>query len=475
VDGAGNTGAFATGTTFQMTPVQDSSASVVYTGTWTAQAPANAYGGSTRSATAAGARASLTFTGTDVLVIAPRGSARGIADIWVDGVFAQSVDLFSTAAEFRRVVFARTGLAAGTHTVEFRATGTMRAGATSPRVDLDAFIVTGGGAVATGDTTAPTVTMTAPPAGNVSGTAVALTATATDNVGVVGVQFQLDGTNIGAEDTTAPYTATFNSTTVANGPHTLRARARDAAGNVTNSAAVSITVSNTVADTTPPTATAPARNVAVNTVIETVNVPVTLTWSGSDAGSGVARYELEESINGGTAWTAVALPSATATTITRSLAPNANQYQYRVRAVDAAGNVGAFATGTTFRLTPVQDSSASVVYTGTWTAQAPANAYGGSTRSATAAGARASLTFTGTEVLIIAPRGSGRGITEIWIDGVFAQSVDLFSTAAEFRRVIFRRTGLTAGSHTVEFRPTGTMRAGATSTRVDVDAFITVQ
>ena len=476
VDAAGNVGTFATGTTFQMTPVQDSSASVVYTGTWTAQAPANAYGGSTRSATAAGARASLTFTGTDVLVIAPRGSGRGIAEIWVNGVFAQSVDLFSTTAEFRRVVFARTGLAAGTHTVEFRATGTMRAGATSPRVDIDAFIVTGGGAVTPADTTGPTVTMTAPPAGNVSGTAVALAATASDNIGVVGVQFLLNGTtSIGAEDTTAPYTAAFDSTTVANGPHTLSARARDAAGNVTTSAGVSVTVSNTVADTTPPAATAPARNVAINTVLETVNVPVTLTWSGSDAGSGVVRYDLERSIDGGTAWTAVTLPSATATTITQSLAPNANQYRYRVRAVDAAGNVGAFATGTTFRLTPVQDTSASVVYTGTWTAQAPANAYGGSTRSATAAGARASLTFTGTEVMVIAPRGSGRGIAEIWIDGVFAQTVDLFSTTAEFRRVIFRRTGLTAGTHTVEFRATGTRRTGATSTRVDIDAFITVQ
>jgi hypothetical protein len=179
--------------------------------------------------------------------------------------------------------------------------------------------------VSNADTTAPTVTMTAPPAGSVSGTTVALAATASDNIGVVGVQFLLDGTtNIGAEDTTAPYTAAFNSTTVANGSHTLSARARDAAGNLTTSTGVSVTVNNVVADTTPPTATAPLRNVALNTVLDPANVPVAVSWSGGDAGSGVARYDLEQSINGGTAWTAVTLPSATATTITQSLAPNAS-------------------------------------------------------------------------------------------------------------------------------------------------------
>ena len=37
-----------------------------------------------------------------------------------------------------------------------------------------------------------------------SGT-VTVTATASDNVGVVGVQFRLDGADLGAEDTAAPY------------------------------------------------------------------------------------------------------------------------------------------------------------------------------------------------------------------------------------------------------------------------------
>ena len=35
---------------------------------------------------------------------------------------------------------------------------------------------------------------------------------ATDNVGVAGVQFKVDGVNQGAEDTVSPYTTTWNAT-----------------------------------------------------------------------------------------------------------------------------------------------------------------------------------------------------------------------------------------------------------------------
>src|SRR2546426_6225493 len=92
------------------------------------------------------------------------------------------------------------------------------------------------------DTTPPTVSVTVPAAGaTVSGT-VTVSATATDNVGVVGVQFQLDGVNLGAEVMSAPYALSWNTATASNGAHTLTAVARDAAGNTATAAAVSVTV-----------------------------------------------------------------------------------------------------------------------------------------------------------------------------------------------------------------------------------------
>src|SRR3989441_8812 len=94
------------------------------------------------------------------------------------------------------------------------------------------------------DTTPPSVSMTAPSAGaTVSGT-ITVSVNATDNVGVVGVQFKLDGANLGAEVTTAPYTTSWNTTLAAIGVHTLTAVARDAAGNTATSPAVNLTVNN---------------------------------------------------------------------------------------------------------------------------------------------------------------------------------------------------------------------------------------
>jgi subtilase family serine protease len=61
---------------------------------------------------------------------------------------------------------------------------------------------------------------------------------------VAGVQFRVDGANLGAEDTTSPYSVTWNTTTASNGSHTLTAVARDAAGNTTTSVAVTVTVNN---------------------------------------------------------------------------------------------------------------------------------------------------------------------------------------------------------------------------------------
>lgn len=90
----------------------------------------------------------------------------------------------------------------------------------------------------------PTVAVTAPTAdATVAGT-VQLTAAAGDDVGIAGVQFRVDGASVGAEDTTSPYAATWNSTVVPNGSHTITALARDSAGNVTTSATVAVTVAN---------------------------------------------------------------------------------------------------------------------------------------------------------------------------------------------------------------------------------------
>ena len=101
-----------------------------------------------------------------------------------------------------------------------------------------------------GDTTAPSVGLTSPSAGATVSGSVNVAATASDNVAVVGVQFKIDGGNLGAEDTSAPYSVSWTSGNVANGAHNVTAVARDAAGNTANSQR-SVTVSNSTAPPPP--------------------------------------------------------------------------------------------------------------------------------------------------------------------------------------------------------------------------------
>lgn len=92
--------------------------------------------------------------------------------------------------------------------------------------------------------TSPTVSMTSPAAGALLANTITVSATASDAVAVAGVQFLLDGSPLGAEITTAPYSTTWNTTTVTNGPHTLAARAANTGGLYTTSSPVSVTVDN---------------------------------------------------------------------------------------------------------------------------------------------------------------------------------------------------------------------------------------
>jgi subtilisin-like proprotein convertase family protein len=89
------------------------------------------------------------------------------------------------------------------------------------------------------DTTPPAVTA------SVSGTSGTLTlsASASDDVGVTNVEFYIDGVLRGS-DNAAPYSIAYNSIGLGNGPHTLTARAFDAAGNNTTSAEVDFSINN---------------------------------------------------------------------------------------------------------------------------------------------------------------------------------------------------------------------------------------
>lgn len=125
------------------------------------------------------------------------------------------------------------------------------------------------------DIVAPTVALSAPAAGEVSGT-VTVSADASDNIGIAQVQF-LAGTTVIGTATAAPFATDWDTTTVENGNFNLTAQARDAFGNVTNSTAIAVTVNNVE----PP----PPPSVTLAELQTTVFTPL---CSGCHSGGGAA-------------------------------------------------------------------------------------------------------------------------------------------------------------------------------------------
>jgi hypothetical protein len=102
------------------------------------------------------------------------------------------------------------------------------------------------------DITLPSVAMEGLTDGSKVSGVISLSAVASDNVGVAGVQFFLDGEMVGALDTSTPYAATLDTTKHPDGTAALLAVAIDAAGNQTTSAPITITIDNGGSEPPPP-------------------------------------------------------------------------------------------------------------------------------------------------------------------------------------------------------------------------------
>jgi len=203
------------------------------------------------------------------------------------------------------------------------------------------------------DITPPTVSITAPAANTVTNGTIAVTASASDNVGVVGVQFLLDGVNLGTEVTTPPYSISWNTTTATQGTRNVSARARDAANNQTTSANVPVIVDRT---TPSGSITAPAANA-------TVSGTITVTASASASfGVPVASVQfLLDGANLGTAVTASPYSISWNTTTATSAA-----HTLTARVTDAAGNTFTTA-GVTVTVSNGPPAPSSLTVTGTTT------------------------------------------------------------------------------------------------------------
>jgi hypothetical protein len=309
------------------------------------------------------------------------------------------------------------------------------------------------------DTAAPTGSLTiASGARYATSTSVSLAVPASAVSGVSQVALSNDG----ATWTTRSYGATQAWTLPAtNGTRTVYAKWRSGAGLWSGIASDTI-----VLDTVAPTATGPTNGFVAGSSQSGSSMSVALGWAGADATSGIARYELGQSIDGG-AYATVST-SLTSANLTRALAAG-HTYRFRVRAIDRAGNIGAWAYGSSFHLSAYQESSSRIHWSGTWHTGSSASYWAGHDRYASAAGAKASLTFTGRGFAWVGSTGPNRGYAKVYVNGTLVKTINLHASTTHNRRVLFAKSWTTSASRTITIRVSGT----AGHPRVDLDALVT--
>jgi hypothetical protein len=213
-----------------------------------------------------------------------------------------------------------------------------------------------------------------------------------------------------------------------------------------------------------PTAFAPVSGIWRPATLYPTAITARVTWpAATDPSSAIAGYEVQASRNGA-AWGPVVAygPTVRSAGWAQSIGVS---YSYRIRARDAVGHWSPWATGAAATGLVIQETTSAITWRGTWKRYAYVHASGGSARYASAAGASAKLTFSGSAVAVVGPMGPGKGSARIYIDGGYVGAHWFRNSTSRNRQVIWSGVLSRAGTHTIEVRAVG-------NGRIDVDAFV---
>jgi hypothetical protein len=256
------------------------------------------------------------------------------------------------------------------------------------------------------------------------------------------------------------------------GPRQLWTKWRDTAGNWSTPRVNHFYYGPVPDDVSPPVVTAP-RVIGITpaaSVPATGTIPIRISWSGFDALSGLRAFELLRRTDRVGGWQTVVSDYIGPTSLDRLVAP-AHLYEYMVRATDTALNTSSFATSSAYSVARYPETAAQVVYRGSWTLVSSTAYLGGKARRSGSAGSTATFTFTGRSVALISLPGPSRGAATIYVNGVRAATIDLYSRTYLKRQIVWSRDWLGVGTRTVTIRVAGTLGRPV----VDIDGFAIVR
>ncbi len=256
--------------------------------------------------------------------------AVGYVEFYVDG------NLISTANSAPYTAsWDSTSVADGTHTIQAKAYD-LSSNSASASVTVN---------VANVDLTLPFVSIVSPVNNDNLSDTVLISVDASDASGISSVEVYIDG-NLSFSSSSSPYSFNWDTTTVPNGPHTIKAVAYDSASN-SASASIAVNVNNVVLDTTPPSTPLNLTATAVSAS------QIDLSWDASYDDISLAGYKIFRD--------GFQIATVTATSYQDTGLSPSTLYVYEVLAFDSSGNESSKspkASATTFAL---PDTSSPIV------------------------------------------------------------------------------------------------------------------
>jgi len=229
-------------------------------------------------------------------------------------------------------------------------------------------------------------------------------------------------------------------------------------------------VSRLVFDGVAPTATAPVQTLLAGTTVGQFTVPVRVTWSGTDAGSGITRWwHSQDQFHAGFQ----PLSAGTSTAITRNHWWEAygdaadTAYRYQVQAEDDAGNLSTMPAGPYLTPTVYNQTMSNFAYSAGWSNTSSSSFLQGSAKYSTTAGRYVTFTASGRAMGFVSYKGSNRGKVRVYVDGVYKGLITLTSSTSKARQIVFATSWATSGTHKIKLV--------VYSGRVDIDGFVVLR
>ncbi len=367
---------------------------LTYLGGWKYLASSAASGGSLTYTNAKGASVLVSFSGTSVELLARTGPDYGKVLITLDDGAAESYDLYSSSPAHQQSIYEEEGLDDTTHTLTITCEGDNSTLSSGTNISLDALRILG-------------------------------TLTEADKP----IRYQQDDAALEYKGTWATATGTWAQYSLSS--------AKSAAG---PGRSVNVSFTGTYLAWIAPMT--PWYGKALVSVDEGPLVPVDLYSSSvkykqrifdtgllDDAPHTLSIY-----------WTGDRRTAASGTNIS----VDAFDVMGTLTDADAAPPI----------LWRYQQTDPRITYVGAWSYGSTWSASGGSFASTGAAGAGALVNFTGTSVKLVARTAPWYGLAEVCVGGD-TETVDFYSPTVAYKQVVFEKTGLSPGEHTLSIRVPG--------------------